>query len=224
MARGSRMRQRYSGRQGSFAAAVAQFRDQALAAGDAIYQRIMLDLSAKVIEKSPVGDPERWAANVAYRQRASAAADRYDENVAIRNTLINLNPSNFTKNGKLRRGVKHAKPLTKAERDQNFDVNGMVVGRGYVGGRFRANWQFSIGTAAQGEIDDVDPTGSKAISAVTAGVQPLKLGDTAYLVNNLPYAVPLEYGHSSQAPAGMVRVTSAEFQQIVEAAVRANQV
>lgn len=52
MARGSRMRQRYSGRQGSFAAAVAQFRDQALAAGDAIYQRIMLDLSVKVIEKS----------------------------------------------------------------------------------------------------------------------------------------------------------------------------
>lgn len=92
MARGSRMRQRYSGRQGSFAAAVAQFRDQALAAGDAIYQRIMLDLSVKVIEKSPVGDPERWAANVAYRERASAAADRYDENVAIRNTLINLNP------------------------------------------------------------------------------------------------------------------------------------
>lgn len=40
---------------------------------------------------------------------------------------------------------------------------------------------------------------------MTAGVQPLKLGDTAYLVNNLPYAVPLEYGHSSQAPAGMVR-------------------
>lgn len=194
MARGSRMRQRYSGRQGSFAAVVAQFRDQALAASDAIYQRIMLDLSVKVIEKSPVGDPERWAANVAYRQRASAAADRYDENVAIRNTLINLNPSNFTRNGKLRRGVKHAKPLTKAERDQNFDVNGMVAGRGYVGGRFRANWQFSIGTAAQGEIDDVDPTGSKAISAVTAGVQPLKLGDTAYLVNNLPYAVPLGTG------------------------------
>ena len=59
---------------------------------------------------------------------------------------------------------------------------------------------------------------------MTAGVHPLKLGDTAYLVNNLPYAVPLEYGHSSQAPAGMVRVTIAEFQQIVEAAVRANQV
>lgn len=152
MARGSRMRQRYSGRQSSFAAAVAQFRDQALAAGDAIYQRIMLDLSIKVIEKSPVGDPERWAANVAYRQRASAVADRYDENVAIRNTLINLNPSNFTRNGNLRRGVKHAKPLTKAERDQNFDVNGMVAGRGYVGGRFRANWQFSIGTAAPGRL------------------------------------------------------------------------
>jgi hypothetical protein len=43
-------------------------------------------------------------------------------------------------------------------------------------------------------------------------------------VNNLPYAVPLEYGHSKQAPGGMVRITLARFQQIVDEAIRNNQV
>ncbi len=33
---------------------------------------------------------------------------------------------------------------------------------------------------------------------------------TGYLIsNNVTYIVPLEYGHSSQAPAGMARVTAA---------------
>jgi nitroimidazol reductase NimA-like FMN-containing flavoprotein (pyridoxamine 5'-phosphate oxidase superfamily) len=55
-------------------------------------------------------------------------------------------------------------------------------------------------------------------------VQSLTIGQTAYLVNNLPYAVPLEYGHSKQAPGGMVRITLARFQQVVDEAIRNNQV
>ncbi|WP_256203847.1 MULTISPECIES: hypothetical protein [unclassified Pseudomonas] len=43
-------------------------------------------------------------------------------------------------------------------------------------------------------------------------------------MNNLPYAIPLEYGHSTQAPAGMVRVTLANFQHIVDEAIRNNSV
>ncbi len=43
-------------------------------------------------------------------------------------------------------------------------------------------------------------------------------------MNNLPYAIALEYGHSDQAPGGMVRITQARFQQIVEEAIRNNQV
>ena len=33
-----------------------------------------------------------------------------------------------------------------------------------------------------------------------------------YLQNNLPYALALEYGHSKQAPAGMVAMTVAELE------------
>ena len=49
-------------------------------------------------------------------------------------------------------------------------------------------------------------------------------GQMAYIINNLPYAIPLEFGHSTQAPGGMVRVTVARFQRIVLEAIRNNQV
>jgi hypothetical protein len=38
---------------------------------------------------------------------------------------------------------------------------------------------------------------------------------TAVIHNSVEYIIPLEYGHSKQAPAGMVRPTIAEFSQIV---------
>ena len=60
---------------------------------------------------------------------------------------------------------------------------------------------------------------SVAAACVTA-IAPAKFGATIYLVNNLPYAVRLEYGWSKQAPAGMVRITAAEFQSIVDDAAR----
>ena len=171
-----------------------------------------------------MGNPEIWAANVVHRQANKRAADDYDFKVAVRNTIINLNESNFTKAGKLRRGVKYAKPLTKTERDQNFNVNGLVAGKDYVGGRFRGNWQFSIGTPAEGTLDQVDPVGGVTLAKLRLQVQALTAGETAYIVNNLPYGVPLEYGHSTQAPGGMVRMTLARYQQIVDEATRNNQV
>lgn len=164
------------------------------------------------------------AANVAYRQANTAAADAYDAHVEVRNVIKSLTPSNFTKVGKLKRGVKYAKPLTKTERDQNFNVNGLVAGKSYVGGRFRGNWQFSIDSPADGVLDQIDPSGNVSIAVLRTQVQSLTIGQTAYLVNNLPYAVPLEYGHSKQAPGGMVRITLARFQQIVDETIRNNQV
>lgn len=215
---------KYDGKQGGFAAQLQAFRDQTLQASEDAFQGIMLKVASSIIEKSPVGDPERWAANIAHRAQNKAEADAYDANVEVRNVVIGLTPSNYTKSGALKKGVKYAKPLTKTERVQNFNVNGLVAGKGYVGGRFRANWQFQIATPAAGEVDAVDSSGNKTLGVIQAGIQTLKLGDTAYLVNNLPYAIPLEYGHSSQAPAGMVGTTVAEFQQIVLEAVEANKI
>ncbi|WDG45656.1 hypothetical protein [Pseudomonas chlororaphis] len=215
---------KYAGLNGSFAENIRQFAEQAKAGIDATFREIVIEIGSSVIRMSPVGNPEIWAANVAHRATNTRAADDYDFKVAVRNTLINLDESNFTKAGKLRRGVKYAKPLTKSERDQNFNVNGLVAGKDYVGGRFRGNWQFSIDTPADGMLDQVDPSGGVTLAKLRLQVGQLTAGQTAYIVNNLPYAVPLEYGHSKQAPGGMVRITLARFQQIVDEAIRNNQV
>ncbi|WP_277761496.1 hypothetical protein [Pseudomonas sp. A34-9] len=215
---------KYSGLNGSFAENIRQFAEQAQTGLDATFREIVIEIGSSVIRMSPVGNPEIWAANVAHRATNTRAADHYDFKVAVRNTLINLDENNFTKAGKLKRGVKYAKPLTKAERDQNFNVNGLVAGKDYVGGRFRGNWQFSIGAPAEGELDQVDPAGGVTLAKLRLQVEQLTIGQTAYIVNNLPYAVPLEYGHSKQAPGGMVRITLARFQQIVDEAIRNNQV
>lgn len=215
---------KYTGLNGSFAENIRQFAEQVQAGLDATFREIVIEIGSSVIRMSPVGNPEIWAANVAHRATNTRAADAYDFKVAVRNTIINLDEGNFTKAGKLKRGVKYAKPLTKTERDQNFNVNGLVAGKDYVGGRFRGNWQFSIGAPAEGELDQVDPAGGVTLAKLRLQVEQLTIGQTAYIVNNLPYAVPLEYGHSKQAPGGMVRITLARFQQIVDEAIRNNQV
>jgi len=213
-----------AGQSGSFALSLAEFASQISEAIDASVREIIIELGSSLIRMSPVGNPEIWAANVAHRQANTRAADDYDFKVAVRNTLINLDEGNFTNAGKLKRGVKYAKPLTKTERDQNFNVNGLVAGKDYVGGRFRANWHLSIGVVENVTFHEVDPSGTETIAALVAAISDFTAGQMVYLINNLPYAIPLEFGHSKQAPSGMVRVTVARFQQIVQEAIRNNQI
>lgn len=91
-------------------------------------------------------------------------------------------------------------------------------------GRFKGNWQFTVGAPSNQSIDTFDKAGHETIATMVAEVSKLETGQVAYIVNNLVYGVPLEYGHSDQAPAGMVQITLARFQQIVEEAIRNNQV
>ena len=87
-------------------------------------------------------------------------------------------------------------------------------------GLFRANWQATLDqpyTGAvkqanrQGSIDHVIPFASNAD------------GHVFYLTNKVPYALALEYGHSAQAPDGMVRVSARLALQELENAVRSVQ-
>lgn len=217
------MASKYSGLSGGFAAQIREFAEQSKASIDSALREIVIELGSSVIRMSPVGNPEIWAENVAHRRQNTRAADDYDFKVALRNTIINLDDGNFTKSGKLRRGVKYAKPLTKAERVQNFHVNGLVAGKDYIGGRFRGNWMFSIGAPDNATSDETDPSGRKSTARIVAGAIEFKAGDIAYITNSLSYAIPLEFGHSKQAPGGMVRITVARFQQIVLEAIRKNQ-
>lgn len=85
-------------------------------------------------------------------------------------------------------------------------------------GRFKGNWQVAIGSIPAGTLKLDDKSGTAAMSAVDAAVLRLKAGDTIYLVNNLAYARALEYGHSKQAPAGMVRLSVMEYGAVVNKA------
>lgn len=93
---------------------------------------------------------------------------------------------------------------------------------GYVGGRFRANWQLGINEIPNSALDAIDPSGANAIGNVAAKMPFSDVtGKHYYLVNRLPYGPRLEHGWSRQAPAGMVQITVTEFKPIVRAAVQA---
>ena len=51
---------------------------------------------------------------------------------------------------------------------------------------------------------------------LTETVAKMKIGQPFYFTNSQPYAIPLEYGHSGQAPNGMVRLALAQFQYTVD--------
>jgi hypothetical protein len=142
----------------SFAEQLSAFAEKTKQKHDVIVRRVVLQIGASLVERSPVGNPDLWAAN----------------------------------------------------------QNGKVAGKGYVGGRFRANWQISAGDRASGVIDAIDASGDVSMARISAFVAALQAGGVVYITNNLPYAQKLEYGHSKQAPAGMVRITAVEFQAYVD--------
>ena len=84
--------------------------------------------------------------------------------------------------------------------------------RGYVGGRFKGNWQAGINSAPGGVLDGKDKTGGATIGKMIGTIDgKASEGDAVYLVNNLPYAQPLEDGWSTQAPGGMVALSIQKF-------------
>jgi hypothetical protein len=113
-------------------------------------------------------------------------------------------------------------------------------------GRARGSWTPAMNAMATGG-GQIDKSGGATLGAVSGVVAGYKPGDTFYLMSNLPYIGVLEYGQypdppargswvkkagkkgswvvkssggfSKQAPAGMVRITLAEFPGIVEQAV-----
>lgn len=87
--------------------------------------------------------------------------------------------------------------------------------KGYLGGHFRANWQLGVDTVPTGEINGIDPTGALTLSAAIGAIPDDVIGHRYHYVNNTPYALPLENGHSTQAPLGMVGLSILEWQGIV---------
>jgi hypothetical protein len=93
--------------------------------------------------------------------------------------------------------------------------------KGYVGGRFRGNWQLGVGSIPGGETGLIDPSGAQAQGRIIASIPEKASGQVYYLMNNVPYARRIEDGWSRQAPQGLVGLTTIMFQRIVDEAVAA---
>jgi hypothetical protein len=183
----------------TFALDVAAFVEKAKANAETVVRNVTLKLAVGVVEKTAVGNPDVWAIN--------SIAKSYNDEVNEINAALRNIPENVTKNGRLKPGRKL---------NDGMDIKAPA---GYVGGRARANWIFTVDAPSTATIDAVDPTGNTTKGRLEAQIKTSPVGDITYIVNNLPYIERLELGWSKQAPAGMVGVTLAEFQRyVVEAA------
>ena len=185
----------------TFALDIAEFAAKAMANAELVVQKVAIDALSSVVKRSPVGNPELWAAN--------AHATQYNNAVDFENARLRADTVNLNKAGRLKAGrkIKDSMPI--------------VAGAGYVGGRFRGNWQVAFNVAPTGETGVVDKNGSATIAAGAAVIQAFTSSiGSIWLMNNTAYAEPLEYGHSTQAPNGMVRLTVIEIQHFINDAVR----
>lgn len=74
-------------------------------------------------------------------------------------------------------------------------------------GRFRGNNIVSVGAPVYTSTVNVDPTVAETINQGLSAMTGLEPFTQVFIQNNLPYAVPLEDGHSKQAPAGIYAVS-----------------
>ena len=89
---------------------------------------------------------------------------------------------------------------------------------GYVGGRFKNNWQVGIGSIDTRTNRGVDDSGSGAITSGNAALKAWTPGKTIFLSNSMPYAYRLETGWSKQAPTGIVKLTVQNFEVAIKKA------
>jgi hypothetical protein len=109
-------------------------------------------------------------------------------------------------------------------RDVVMSMAGVIVRLSPVDtGNFKGAWRLSIDGYDTTAPETPDKQGGEVLARMLAEVGNLTFGQAAFLQNNLPYAVPLEFGHSTQAPTGIVRIAQAQFQQLVQQAIRENQ-
>lgn len=97
----------------------------------------------------------------------------------------------------------------------------IIVGTPVLTGRAKGNWQTSINEPITSIVDRTGETESIAELKNVAGGS--IAGKILWLSNNLPYIRRLEFdGHSSQAPAGMVRINVSRIKSIVSNAAKDN--
>lgn len=175
-----------------FMQAINAFVDKYQRNAETVVKVASMRILAKLVDISPVGNPELWKVN--------KTAKDYNEAVFEHNEMLKLDPDNLTPK---RKWLKK-----RARVNDSMDY---YKPPGYTGGAFRGNWQVSFNEPAEGETHRIDKKGNMTKAVGNLMIDQFKVGMKAiYFTNNRPYAYKLEFGHSSQAPNGMIRITAEE--------------
>ena len=91
-------------------------------------------------------------------------------------------------------------------------------------GRFRGNWQVTANNPPTYALNQYDKDGAKTIAQGKRAMYAFMHGGGAvrsiYFSNMLIYANALEYGHSKQAPAGVVGIVAARLRSFMAQAIK----
>lgn len=157
----------------------------------------ILRLLEGVVMRSAVGNPDIWAVNTTARNYNLAVAE---ENARLRTEG----------GGRIKRGRKV------------HDSMEIRKPAGYIGGRYRGNWQLGLGVSPTEETGRTDKGGSATIAAGRRVMAAYQTGavNTVWFANNVPYALVLEMGHSQQQPNGNARLAIADFPRVLAEVVQ----
>lgn len=155
---------------------------------------IAIQLLNEIVQRSPVGNPELWAIN--------ATAVQYNKAVGEWNESLYAVPANLTKTGRLRKKVRV---------NDSMDIRRPAE---YRAGTFRASHFVSIGEPDHSVPTEPDPRGTMTFLNGKNIIDQAPAYSVIYIQSNLPYSVPLENGHSTQAPTGVYAVS---FNGVIQA-------
>lgn len=186
----------------NFLMAVEAFTEECEEKMETIVKATMFKVLVRLVKRSPVGNPQLWKGN--------QTAVNYNAEVRAHNRRLREDAGNLTKIGRLKKGLKVHDSMDIKKPD------------GYTGGRFRGNWQVTMdASASEPDMNRIDKNGQSTIELGLIALEEFKVGTTGVFISNmLPYAYPLEFGHSSQAPQGMVRLTAREFGRMLSQSIR----
>lgn len=92
-------------------------------------------------------------------------------------------------------------------------------------GRFRGNWQMTVGAPSSHSLNTTDPEGDATIADLKIMAATLTPGEIAYIANNLTYGYNIETtGWQVTPPYMPVRRTKAQFDALVKEAIAKNRV
>lgn len=116
--------------------------------------------------------------------------------------------------------------MVKVAQNSLMRIGGAIVAKSPVDtGRFKNNWMAAYGAPDESTTNSFAKTElgegrGAVVGRLKAKLDLLDTGQFFYFTNSLPYAERLEYGWSQQAPGGMVRLSVASWQSIVEDEIR----